>query len=73
LIGQGLSVQQASEQVGMVVEGIRTMEAAYALAQQMGIEMPLTQALYDIIHEGASVSETITELMERDFKQEFNL
>lgn len=73
LIGQGMSVEQATEQVGMVVEGIRTMEAAQALANQLGIDMPLTKALYDIIHEGASIADTIIELMERDYKREFIL
>lgn len=73
LIGRGETVEQAIAQVGMVVEGIRTMEAAHSLAAGLGIDMPLTQALYDIIHEGASVADTITELMERDYKQEFNL
>lgn len=73
LIGQGLSVAEASAQVGMVVEGIRTMEAAYALAEKLGIEIPLTNALYSIIHEGASIESTINELMERDHKREFTL
>lgn len=71
LIGQGVPVSQAIEQVGMVVEGIRTMEAAYDLANQRQIDMPLTQGLYLIIHEGASVHDTMIELMERDYKQEF--
>lgn len=73
LIGQGLSATEATEQVGMVVEGIRTMEAANSLAKELDIEMPLTRALYDIIHEGASVADTINELMERDYKREFML
>lgn len=73
LIGQGLSAAEATKQVGMVVEGIRTMEAANSLAKELDIEMPLTRALYDIIHEGASVADTINELMERDYKREFML
>lgn len=73
LIGKGLSAAEATKQVGMVVEGIRTMEAANSLAKELDIEMPLTRALYDIIHEGASVADTINELMERDYKREFML
>lgn len=71
LIGQGVPVAKAIARVGMVVEGIRTMEAANELANQRLIDMPLTRGLYQIIHEGASVQQTMIELMERDYKQEF--
>ena len=46
LIGQGNSVDEAVQQVGMVVEGLSTAEAANALAEKKGIEMPITQCIY---------------------------
>ena len=49
LIGQGNSVDEAVQQVGMVVEGLSTAEAANALAEKKGIEMPITQCIYHMI------------------------
>ena len=50
LIGQGAAPEKAVEEIGMVVEGISTAEAAYALAQRCGIEMPITACIYKVIH-----------------------
>ena len=38
--------------MGMVVEGVETCKAAYKLAQEKGIEMPITNAVYNILYNG---------------------
>lgn len=69
-IGEGMSVDEAIEKVGMVVEGIRTTEATKILSERYDIDMPITEALYRVIYEGADVGEEIEGLMSRSKKHE---
>jgi len=70
LIGQGLSKDEAVKKVGMVVEGISTTYAAYDLAKKLNIEMPIVDAMYDILEHNADVKETVSKLMLRERKDE---
>ena len=70
LIGQGSTPQQAMEAVGAVVEGYYATKSTYALGQQLGIDMPITQAAYRVLYEGANVRDTFLELMNRQKKPE---
>lgn len=65
-IGEGLSVQEATEKVKMVVEGIRTTKAAYYLAEKVGVEMPITQQAYKVLFEGVNPKDAVVKLMLRD-------
>lgn len=69
LIGQGVSPEQAVRQVG-TVEGYFCTGAACALAKKMGVEMPITQSLYDVLFNGKSAEQTVWELMNRPSKSE---
>lgn len=73
LIAQGYSRTEIFDKIHMVVEGILTCQAAYELAQQHGIEMPITEALYRKLYEDASVEESLRGLMMREGKQEASL
>lgn len=70
LIGQGLTKDEAIKKVGMVVEGISTTYAAYELSKKLNIEMPIVDAMYDVLHNNADVKETVSRLMLRDKKEE---
>lgn len=70
LIGRGFSYADAEKEIGMVVEGYYALEAAVALSQKHGIEMPITEAVYDIIKNGCSPDEAMQRLMNRDLKNE---
>jgi len=70
LIGQGYSKEEAVKKVGMVVEGISTTYAAYELARKMNIDMPIVDAMYDVLENNADVKETVNKLMLRDKKEE---
>ncbi len=70
LIGQGLSYEEASEQIGMVVEGYHALAAAIELADKYGVDMPITRSVHNIIHGGCSPKEAMTSLMNRDIKGE---
>lgn len=69
-IGEGMSVDEAIEKVGMVVEGIRTTEATKILSERYDIDMPITDALYRVIYKDANVEEEIEGLMSRSKKHE---
>lgn len=70
LIGQGLSVEEAIDKVGMVVEGIKTVSATKVLADKYKIDMPITETLYKIIYEGMKAKDSVSELMQREKKHE---
>ena len=55
---------------GMVAEGVFTTTAAVGLAHARGVEMPITQQMYAILHEGKSPREAIEQLMSRSGKSE---
>jgi len=71
LIGQGVPVDQAMEQVGAVVEGYYAAKSAYQLSKKAGVEMPIAQQAYAVLYEGKSASESIHALMCRGKKHEF--
>jgi len=70
LIGQGKSVQQALDEVNMVVEGVATTKPAYDLALKLGISMPITNEAYSILFEGKDPRFAVVDLMSRDKKTE---
>ena len=70
MIGEGMKPSEAVKKVGMVVEGMYTTEAAYELAQQVGVEMPITEQIYRVINEEIDAREAVTSLMSRQRKHE---
>lgn len=70
LLGQGLPVKEAIEQVGMVVEGINTLPATMALAQKYNVEMPIVEAAYQVVHGDISPKDVVQQLMGRGKKPE---
>ena len=70
LIGQGTPVEQAMKEIGAVVEGYYATANAKALADKTGIDMPITQAAYQVLYEGKSPRTVIVELMTRAKKHE---
>lgn len=70
LIGQGMSCDEATKKVNMVVEGIKTCKAAKELSDKIGVEMPIINEAYKVLFENMSASETVKHLMNRDKKHE---
>lgn len=71
-LGQGKPLQQVLDEMGMVVEGVSTTRAAYELAQQQGIEMPITNTIYHVLYDQKEIRTAITEIMQREGKQELD-
>ncbi|MFR3064617.1 MULTISPECIES: NAD(P)H-dependent glycerol-3-phosphate dehydrogenase [Peptoniphilus] len=70
LIGEGKSMEEACNEVGQVVEGVKTVKSAYKLAKLKNIEMPITNALYKVLYEGYDPNKAVYELMTRENKDE---
>ena len=70
LIGQGMTPAEATEKVGMVVEGINALPAAMRLGKVYHVELPLCEAVNKIVNEGADPAKIVLELMTRDRKTE---
>ncbi len=70
LIGQGVPVDQALSGAGGVVEGYFAAANAKALAEKLGVEMPIAQAAYEVLHEGKNPRAVLAELMSRGKKHE---
>ena len=70
LIGQGVGVQEAMDQVGAVVEGYYAARSAWELCQKQGVNMPIFKAAYEVLYEGASPQIAIKELLLRDRRPE---
>ncbi|MBP3199460.1 MAG: NAD(P)H-dependent glycerol-3-phosphate dehydrogenase [Butyrivibrio sp.] len=70
LIGQGKSMQEAMDEVKMVVEGVYSAKSALALAEKYEVEMPIVKAVNEILFDGKAPAEAINDLMMRDKKTE---
>jgi len=65
MLAQGMPLPEVLEKMGMVVEGVRTTQAAYALARQYGVEMPITDQLHAVLFEGLAPAKAVGALMRR--------
>lgn len=70
LLGQGLSLQKTLEQVGMVVEGVKTIRAARILAREREIEMPITEQTFQVLFSGLAPDMSVSNLMTRSRRHE---
>lgn len=70
MLGKGHSLEEVTESMGMVIEGVRTTKAAYQLSKKYEVSMPLTGALYAVLFEGVAPKEAVDQLMNRMKKQE---
>ncbi|NJE63483.1 NAD(P)H-dependent glycerol-3-phosphate dehydrogenase [Enterococcus durans] len=70
LLGKGHNLDEVLENMGMIVEGVSTTKAAVELAEQLGVDMPITQTIYRVLYEGEDIKKAAKEIMLRDGKME---
>ena len=70
LIGQGKSMQEAMDEVGMIVEGVYSAKAAIRLAQKYQVELPIIEQVNKILFEDKKAADALNDLMLRDPKTE---
>ena len=65
MIGQGVAPEEALKKVGAVVEGYYAAATGKELANRLGVEMPITEAVYAVLYKGKSVQVAYREMMTR--------
>jgi len=69
-IGKGKDLNETLDSMTMVVEGIRTAEAAYQLSQKENLDTPIIDAIYDVVFNRIEPKEVFARLLARDSKSE---
>lgn len=70
LLGLGYKPQEALAEISMAVEGYPTLRALNAASQDLGVEMPIVKALYEIVYEGKELIPALRALMSRPLRRE---
>lgn len=70
LIGQGKTIEETKKEVGMTIESLDNIEVAYELAKKYNVEMPIVEAVYDVLYNNLAPREAVTMLMTREAKSE---
>lgn len=69
-IGQGMTMKEACEKVNMVVEGVHSAKAAKALGEKFNLELPIIDAVNEVLFEDKSAKDAVVSLMHRNKKDE---
>ena len=70
LIGQGKTIEEAKQEIGMTIESIDNIKTAYQLSKKYDVEMPIIETVYKVLFEGLEPKAAINELMTREPKFE---
>lgn len=69
-LGQGMKSSEAFEKVGQVVEGANIVKNIYELGEELGIELPIAQQVYKILHKNVLPNASLYQLLSREQKTE---
>jgi glycerol-3-phosphate dehydrogenase (NAD(P)+) len=72
-LGQGRRIEAILQEMRMVAEGVKTAQSLYYLAQRLQVEMPISEKVYQVLHEGKEPRKAVQELMERSLKHELEV
>lgn len=72
LLGQGKSLEEAKKEVGQVVEGVNSAQAALALAAKFGVEMPIVEQVNAVLFDGKDAKEALKDLLVREKVTEYS-
>ncbi|NRQ41068.1 NAD(P)H-dependent glycerol-3-phosphate dehydrogenase [Rheinheimera sp. YQF-2] len=70
LLGQGKAVDDAMQSIGQVVEGYRNAKEVFNLAQRVGVEMPITEQIFQVLYQGKDVKLAALDLLGREKRDE---
>lgn len=70
LIGQGKTIEEAKDEIGMTIESIDNIKTAYRLSEKYQVEMPIVRTVYKVLFEGLDSKQAIANLMTRNPKFE---
>jgi glycerol-3-phosphate dehydrogenase (NAD(P)+) len=69
-LGKGRSLREILDGMKMVAEGVHTTVAARRIARALGVEMPISEQIYQLLYRGKPVEAAVAELMSRALKAE---
>lgn len=70
-LAEGKSLDDVVNNMGMVVEGVKTAQAVHELAEELNLDLPISEAVYRVLYEQTEVEVEITNMMHRPLKPEF--
>jgi len=70
-LAKGLTIEEARKEIGQEVEGVGTAQEIFDKANDLGVEMPITEQVYRILYEGLDPKEAVHRLLARDIKPEY--
>lgn len=71
LLSQGKTLEEVRKEVGMVIEGLENLKTVKEMADSLNVEMPIINALYNVVYKNKEIKEEINNLMSRDMKEEY--
>ena len=69
-LGQGKKLGDIQNEIGQVAEGVLNSRSTHALANKLGVEMPISEMVYRVLYEGQPPRQAVVELMGREMKPE---
>lgn len=69
-LGRGKTLAEVLASMSQVAEGVKTTKSAYDLSHKVGVEMPITEAVYQVLYEGRPAKDAVPALMGRAPKHE---
>lgn len=69
-LAAGASIEQAREQIGQAVEGVKTTKEAWMLAQKYQVDMPIIEQTYRVLYQGKAPKDAVYDLLGREAKSE---
>ncbi|MBO7383273.1 MAG: NAD(P)-dependent glycerol-3-phosphate dehydrogenase, partial [Fibrobacter sp.] len=69
-IGRGETIEQVLAGMKMVAEGVPTCKSTKALADKLGVEMPIVNSVHALLFEGKKVDDVIKDMWGRELKEE---
>lgn len=70
MLAAGKTIEDAAEEIGQVVEGVRAARAVLQVAERLAVDMPIVQRIHDVLHEGKDPRKAVAELMRRGLTRE---
>lgn len=70
MIGKGFSIDEAKKEIGMTIESIDNIDVAYKLSKKYNVEMPIVDAVYNVLYNGLDPKTAVENLMTRTLKEE---
>ena len=70
MLGKGKKIDDILSELGSVAEGVKTSKALCDLAQKLGVEVPVSSAIYEAVYTDITPDEVLNKLMNRKLKQE---